>query len=83
LLKTKGLFFPSAEVAFGGLDRRVAEQQLDLLEVAAGLAAELGAGAAQVVGRELAERGLARVCDYHLPDALFILHIWSGDLARF
>jgi hypothetical protein len=41
-----------AEVAFGGLDGGMAEQELDLFEVAAGEAAELGAGAAQVVGRE-------------------------------
>ena len=36
----------AAEVAFGGLDRGMAEQELDLLEVAAGGAAEFGASAA-------------------------------------
>ncbi len=40
-----------AEVAFGGLDRGMAEQQLNLLEIAAGFAAEFGAGAAQIVRR--------------------------------
>jgi len=35
----------------------VPEPQLNLLELAAGLAAELGAGAAQVMRREFPERG--------------------------
>ena len=38
-----------AEIALGGLDRGMSEQELDLFEVASGLAAELGAGAAQVM----------------------------------
>ena len=38
-----------AQVAFGGLDGGVAEQELDLFDIAAILAAEFGAGAAQVV----------------------------------
>ena len=46
----------------------MAEQELDLLEVAAGLGAELGAGAAQVVGRELAQGSLTRVLDDDVPD---------------
>jgi len=37
-----------AEVAFSGLDGGVSEQELDLFEVAAVLAAEFGAGAAQI-----------------------------------
>jgi len=38
-----GQVLHGAEVAFGGLDGGVAEQQLDLLDVAAGLAAQLPA----------------------------------------
>ncbi len=41
-----------AEVAFGGLDGSVAEQELDLLEFASDAAAELGAGPAQIVRRQ-------------------------------
>jgi hypothetical protein len=40
------------EVAFDGLNGRVAEEELDLFEFAAGGAAEFGAGAAEVVGLE-------------------------------
>jgi hypothetical protein len=41
------------QIAFGGLDRGMPEQELDLLQIPAILAAELGAGAAQVVGAEV------------------------------
>ena len=37
-----------AEVALGGLDRGVAERELDLLERGAALVGELGEGAPQV-----------------------------------
>lgn len=39
-------------MAFGGLDGRVPEQELDLFEVTAGFAAGLGAGAAELMGTE-------------------------------
>jgi hypothetical protein len=37
------------QIAFGGLDRRVPQQEFDLLQIPAILPAQLGAGAAQVV----------------------------------
>jgi len=37
------------QIAFGGLDGGVAEQELDLLQIPATLAAQFGAGAAEVV----------------------------------
>ena len=61
-----------AEIAFGGLDGGVAEQELDLFEVAAGQAAEFGAGAAQVVRGEggLAETGTVLADD--IPDRVLV-----------
>src|SRR3984957_16371789 len=47
-----------AQIALGGLDRRVPQQEFDLLEIAAVLPAELGAGAAQVVGSEVLDPDL-------------------------
>ena len=49
-----------AQIAFGGLDRGVAEQELDLLQIPAVLAAELGAGATEVVGAEVLDPDLLR-----------------------
>jgi len=40
-----------SEVAFGGLNGGVAEQQLNLLQIPAGFATQFRAGAAQIVGR--------------------------------
>ena len=40
-----------SEIPFGGQDGGVAQQQLDLLQIASRLAAELGAGSAEVVNR--------------------------------
>ncbi len=42
-----------SEIALGGLDRGVPQQELDLLKVSARLAAELRAGAAEVVRSEI------------------------------
>ena len=52
LLRTK--------IAFRGLDGGVPEQKLDLLQIPAILAAELGAGAAQVMGAEVLDPNLLR-----------------------
>ena len=59
-----------AEVALGGLDRGVAERELDLLERGAALVGELGEGAAQVVRRDFSEAGLAGIGGYGLEDGL-------------
>ena len=50
----------AAEVAFGRLDRHVAWQELDLVELHAGQVAQPSARAAEVVGRELLDAGLGR-----------------------
>jgi hypothetical protein len=48
------------KIAFRGLDGGVPEQKLDLLQIPAILAAELGAGAAQVMGAEVLDPNLLR-----------------------
>jgi hypothetical protein len=48
------------QIAFRGLDRGVAEQEFDLLQIPAVLAAELGAGATEVVGAEVLDADLFR-----------------------
>jgi hypothetical protein len=50
-----------SQVPLGGLNRRMTQEEFYLLEVAAPLAAELGAGAAHVMGRQLFETHGARV----------------------
>ena len=49
-----------AQIALRGLDRRMPQQKLDLLEVSALFAAELRAGAAEVVGAEVLDPDLLR-----------------------
>jgi hypothetical protein len=48
------------EIAFGRLDRGMAQEEFDLLEVPATLPAELGAGTAQVVSAEVLDPDLPR-----------------------
>ena len=74
-----GEVLAGAEVAFGGLNRGMAEQELDLFEFPAPAAAELGAGAAQVVGLELQSQLLA-VKDDHGEHGLG-RERGAGDLA--
>jgi hypothetical protein len=57
-----------SQVTFGGLDRAVAEQELDVFEVAATPAAELGAGAAKVVRSEAFDADLLGCLLHHRPD---------------
>ena len=47
-----------SQVALRRLDRRVPQQELDLLQIAAGLAAELRAGPPQIVGAEALDADL-------------------------
>jgi len=48
---------PRSQISLGGLDGRVAAQQeLNLLEVPAGCAAELGAGPPEIVGAKLVDQ---------------------------
>jgi hypothetical protein len=49
-----------AQIAFGGLDGGVAEQELDLFQIPAVLPAELDAGTEQVVGAEVFDSDLLR-----------------------
>jgi phage replication-related protein YjqB (UPF0714/DUF867 family) len=48
------------QIPLGGLDREAAEQELDLLQIAATFAAELGTGSAQVVSTEVLDSDLLR-----------------------
>ena len=48
------------QIAFGGLDGGVAEQELDLLEIAAVLPTQFRAGATEIVGAEPFDPDLLR-----------------------
>ena len=48
------------KISLRGLNRGVAEQELDLLEVPAVLATELGAGTTEIVGAEALDPDLLR-----------------------
>ena len=52
IIHSNGDLLIGTEIPLSSLDRRVAEQEFDLLQIPAVLAAEFGAGAAQVVGAE-------------------------------
>jgi hypothetical protein len=66
----------AAEVLFRRLDRHVAEQELDLVELAAGQMAESRTCAPQIMGRQLIYSGdLGRSLD-DLPK-----HLWRHALA--
>jgi hypothetical protein len=57
-----------SQVVFRRLDRAVPEQELDLFQVAAAPATELGAGAAEVVGAEALDTDLLGRLLHHRPD---------------
>src|ERR1700676_3139858 len=58
---------PRAQITLGSLDRCVAEQQLDLLKLATGCAAQLGTSAPEVMGRDSRNANLRRITTEHLP----------------
>src|SRR3984893_3969683 len=67
------------QVPLRRLDRGMAEEQLDLFQLPARLAAQFGAGPAQVVRRELAQmRGLG-ITHHQAPDCLFVPDLGSHD----
>jgi hypothetical protein len=49
-----------AQIPFGGLEGRMAQQKLDLIKLAAGGAAQLRARAVKVVGRDARNADLVR-----------------------
>jgi hypothetical protein len=60
----------ASEVALRGLDGDVSEQELDLIQFAAGEMAETGAGAPQVVRGQLVDPGASRCRADHIPQHL-------------
>src|SRR6266404_2182059 len=59
-----------AQIPLCSLNRRVAEQKLDLLKLAAGSSAKLGARASQVVGCDAGNANCRGILPEHLPDDL-------------
>ena len=74
-----GQVLPGAQVALGGLDAGVAEQQLDLLQFPAPAAAELGAGSPEIV-RPQPQAQLVPIKDRDGEDGLGRERV-AGDLA--
>jgi hypothetical protein len=60
-----------SQVPFGRLDGRVAKEQLDLLQLAAGGPAELRRRATAIVRRDAGDASSLGVWPEHLPDDLF------------
>ena len=61
----------AAEIAFGRLDRHVAEKELDLLQLSAGSMAQLRARAPQVMGRDAPEAEFGGVLLDDVPNQPF------------
>src|SRR5262249_2176466 len=60
---------PRSQIALGSLDGSMAEQELNLLQVPAGCAAELRAGPPHIVGGQLIDKSdLPRVLGHDVPD---------------
>jgi hypothetical protein len=72
-----------AQVPFGRLGRRMPEQQLDLLKLAAGGPTELRAGPPQIVGGDARNADRRRILLKELPDHLLAqasaLHLVAAD----
>src|SRR4051794_15358811 len=77
-----GEILPGTEITFSGLDGGMAEQKLDLFEVAAGGAAEFGAGAAEVMGGQVWSADDASVFLHDPPNDFFGYAI-APDPVRF
>src|SRR5262249_41614624 len=57
-----------SQISLSGLNRRMAQEQLDLLRLAARGPAEFGASATKIVGRESGYTDYGAVLAQHLPD---------------
>jgi hypothetical protein len=58
----------AAQVSFGGLNRRMAEQELNLLQFTAARMAQLGTGPTQIVRRDALQPCFFATALYHVPD---------------
>jgi hypothetical protein len=58
----------ASEVSFRGLNRRVAEQELNLLQFAAVGMAQFGAGSPQVVRRDPLQSRFLAAALHHIPN---------------
>jgi hypothetical protein len=65
-----------AQIPLGGLERRVAQEQLDLLQLAPGGPAELRSGPSAITRRDAGDSGSLGEWPEHLPD-----HLFGKDLA--
>jgi hypothetical protein len=72
----KALLAP--QVPLGGLNRHVSQQELDLLQLAAGSVAQTGAGPAGVVGRDTAQPQPSRIRPDDVPHRLLRYAVSPG-----
>src|SRR5271166_3255325 len=62
----------AAEIPLGGLDRDMAEQELNLFQFAAVAVAQLGAGSAKVMRGHMLQPYAAAVSIHHVPDNVHV-----------